>query len=53
MPVATPDTIPVEPMVATDMVLLLQAPLTEVSLNKVDDPLHNESMPAIVPGTAL
>ena len=51
-PAATPDTIPVLiPTVATERVLLLQAPPDTLSLRLMVDPTHTELAPLIVPGS--
>ena len=53
VPAAIPVTIPVEPMVATDVVPVLQVPPEELLLNVVVEPWHNPEVPVIAPGSGL
>ena len=54
VPAATPVTIPVlEPMVATDDVLLLHAPNAVASFSVVDEPTQTLFVPPIVAGNGL
>jgi len=50
VPVLTADTRPLdEPMVATEVLLLLHVPPGADSVSGVDEPLHREESPPIVP----
>ena len=54
VPVATPVTIPlVEPMVATDGLLLVHVPPVVGSVRVVVAPTHTNGVPPIVPGAVL
>lgn len=54
MPLATPPVKPeMEPMVATDVLLLLQVPLPDISLSVVPAPAHTDDPPEIGLGNGL
>jgi hypothetical protein len=51
VPEATPPTIPVpDPTVATDVLLLIQVPPDETSLNDIFDPTHTAVGPVMADG---
>jgi hypothetical protein len=54
VPVAIPKTTPLaEPIVATDVLLLLQVPPVTASLRVVVAPAHKEVVPVMAVGTGL
>jgi hypothetical protein len=53
VPELTPVTVPVDPMVATVVVLLLQVPYGVASVNVVVNPAHTTAVPFTVPGVTL
>ncbi len=53
LPAAIPFSVPVEPTVATDVLLLLQLPPVVVLLSVVFVPSHIDNVPVISAGTAL
>jgi hypothetical protein len=54
VPVVMPDNAPVaDPMVATEIALLIQVPPADGSVSVIVAPAHNADGPAIVPGNGL
>ena len=53
VPADTPVTIPVEPIVATAVLPLAQAPPVDASLNEVVAPWHTAAVPDIAAGNPL